>query len=359
MNEMETESKEKIQGAVKWFSNTKGYGFITPVEGSSFPDDIFVHQSAIHSDGYRTLDEQWQVEFEVSHDDDGKPKADNVTAIGGGPCNGPRKPRPPRRRRRRTHHDHDYEDEIEYDDVEHVTGNSGDGEIVGSGTIGIGESYDNGGGSGGGGGGGDMTTEHEHSSSIPGRRGRRSERDHGRDRNPHQRRPRQRRPRDNPREPREPQPIWHETLSEDVKQSLTDNHIRMTTGTIDISYHNARIKLGTRNYASLANEDGVLVEGSFQCESDGVAVFEWKRALRFTTSTTTGESEHETESGWNVFLDLSSFPSEISLMDESIKAVGVDETMLTLMGEGTADPRPALEANGFEMRRVVLTTKRR
>lgn len=49
------EMTEKVQGSVKWFSNKKGYGFITPVEGSPISNDIFVHQSAIHSDGYRTL----------------------------------------------------------------------------------------------------------------------------------------------------------------------------------------------------------------------------------------------------------------------------------------------------------------
>ena len=42
-----------------------------------------------------------------------------------------------------------------------------------------------------------------------------------------------------------------------------------------------------------------------------------------------------------------------------VQAVGVDETLLTLMGEGTADPKSTLIASGFEMRRVVLTTKRR
>jgi cold shock CspA family protein len=45
----------KIQGSVKWFSNKKGYGFITPAEGSPISEDIFVHQSSIHCDGYRTL----------------------------------------------------------------------------------------------------------------------------------------------------------------------------------------------------------------------------------------------------------------------------------------------------------------
>ena len=46
---------EKVQGSVKWFSNRKGYGFITPAEGSSITEDIFVHQSSIFCEGYRTL----------------------------------------------------------------------------------------------------------------------------------------------------------------------------------------------------------------------------------------------------------------------------------------------------------------
>jgi cold shock CspA family protein len=45
----------KVQGSVKWFSNKKGYGFITPAEGSPISEDIFVHQSSIHCEGYRTL----------------------------------------------------------------------------------------------------------------------------------------------------------------------------------------------------------------------------------------------------------------------------------------------------------------
>jgi cold shock CspA family protein len=46
---------EKVQGSVKWFSNRKGYGFITPADGSSITEDIFVHQSSIFCEGYRTL----------------------------------------------------------------------------------------------------------------------------------------------------------------------------------------------------------------------------------------------------------------------------------------------------------------
>ncbi len=52
---------EREQGTVKWFSNQKGYGFITRDAGG----DVFVHHSAILADGFRTLDENQRVEFNV------------------------------------------------------------------------------------------------------------------------------------------------------------------------------------------------------------------------------------------------------------------------------------------------------
>ncbi len=50
-------------GTVKWFSNAKGYGFISPDTGG---EDVFAHFSAIEADGYRTLKEGQKVEFDVS-----------------------------------------------------------------------------------------------------------------------------------------------------------------------------------------------------------------------------------------------------------------------------------------------------
>ncbi len=49
-------------GTVKWFNNSKGFGFIAPAEGG---DDVFVHFSAIKSDGYRSLNEGQAVSFET------------------------------------------------------------------------------------------------------------------------------------------------------------------------------------------------------------------------------------------------------------------------------------------------------
>ncbi len=64
------------KGKVKWFSNQKGYGFITAEDGS----DIFVHYSAIQGDGYKTLGEGQEVEFEVNKGPKGD-QAVNVTAV--------------------------------------------------------------------------------------------------------------------------------------------------------------------------------------------------------------------------------------------------------------------------------------
>ncbi len=50
-----------VKGTVKWFNNQKGYGFITPENGK----DVFVHHSSIKGEGYRSLDEGQQVEFEI------------------------------------------------------------------------------------------------------------------------------------------------------------------------------------------------------------------------------------------------------------------------------------------------------
>jgi CspA family cold shock protein len=64
-------------GIVKWFSDEKGFGFITPDEGSK---DLFVHHTSIEADGYRSLAEGAKVEYESEQGDKG-PKAINVRVI--------------------------------------------------------------------------------------------------------------------------------------------------------------------------------------------------------------------------------------------------------------------------------------
>jgi len=63
-------------GTVKWFNNTKGYGFITSDDGT----DVFVHHTDIQGDGFKSLDEGDSVEFEITEGPKG-PKAANVRKV--------------------------------------------------------------------------------------------------------------------------------------------------------------------------------------------------------------------------------------------------------------------------------------
>ncbi len=65
------------QGTVKWFNGEKGFGFITPDGGDA---DVFVHFSAIQADGYRSLEENQRVEFDVTAGAKG-PQAANVRVV--------------------------------------------------------------------------------------------------------------------------------------------------------------------------------------------------------------------------------------------------------------------------------------
>lgn len=78
---MQGQGQGKETGVCKWFNVQKGFGFITPSQGG---DDLFVHQTAIHAQGFRSLEEGEQVEFDREmNPEKGKPKAVNVTGPNG------------------------------------------------------------------------------------------------------------------------------------------------------------------------------------------------------------------------------------------------------------------------------------
>ena len=66
-----------MKGSVKWFNPDKGFGFITPEDGAK---DIFAHHSAIQMDGFKTLEENQKVEFDVEESDKG-PRAANIRSV--------------------------------------------------------------------------------------------------------------------------------------------------------------------------------------------------------------------------------------------------------------------------------------
>ncbi|MCX5756359.1 MAG: cold-shock protein [Gemmatimonadetes bacterium] len=68
----------RTTGTVKWFNDDKGFGFITPSDGSK---DCFVHHSAIQAQGFKSLAEGQKVEFDVVQGQKG-PAAENVVKVG-------------------------------------------------------------------------------------------------------------------------------------------------------------------------------------------------------------------------------------------------------------------------------------
>jgi len=66
-------------GTVKWFNDSKGYGFIAPDDGGK---DVFVHHSSIQGSGFKSLSEGAKVEFEVRQGEKG-PEASNVVSVAG------------------------------------------------------------------------------------------------------------------------------------------------------------------------------------------------------------------------------------------------------------------------------------
>ncbi|GBF99813.1 hypothetical protein Rsub_12566 [Raphidocelis subcapitata] len=92
--QQQQQKDERLKGTVKWFNATKGFGFITPAgDDSGEPkEDLFVHQTSIQVEGFRSLREGEEVEYDVEEGPDGRTKAINVTGpSGSAPLGAPRR----------------------------------------------------------------------------------------------------------------------------------------------------------------------------------------------------------------------------------------------------------------------------
>jgi CspA family cold shock protein len=76
-NELLKEKSKMATGTVKWFNAEKGFGFIAPEDGSP---DVFAHYSAIATSGYKSLDENQKVEFDLAQGPKG-PQAENIRPL--------------------------------------------------------------------------------------------------------------------------------------------------------------------------------------------------------------------------------------------------------------------------------------
>lgn len=155
--------------------------------------------------------------------------------------------------------------------------------------------------------------------------------------------------------------------------------IRTSSGTIDVSLDKSRVKLGTQGYASVVHADGIIGEGTFVCDSDGSATFTWERCISCDGMDWVSEGDKVAvlpsglslmDGKWTEMLKVNhlalipfvavlSITTLLSFSTDNVIAVGPEETAETLWGEGKVDPKEALEANSFLMRRVVLTPRRR
>jgi CspA family cold shock protein len=143
--------------------------------------------------------------------------------------------------------------------------------------------------------------------------------------------------------PKQRTPFFHESIADEAKIQIQAKGFELgDKSTVDVSFGDNRIKLGQVGYAGLAHASGMLAEGTYTCDNKGLVSFKWERALKFGGGT------------WK-HSDTGDLLMKLSLTEDDVSPVTPGETPESLWGAGKTDPKEALEANGFQMRRAVLT----
>lgn len=160
---------------------------------------------------------------------------------------------------------------------------------------------------------------------------------------------------------KEREPPFHDAISHEAKLEIaTKGLVLGEKSTLDVAIGDVRLKLGQGGYAGLASAEGILGEGTYTCNVDGIIRFTWQRALRFSDGVW---SSHDTDPLLKTInlakgkLMLLRMPTTTSsyIRADKVAPIEAGENPEKLWGEGKTDPRDALEQDGFLMRRVVLT----
>jgi len=141
--------------------------------------------------------------------------------------------------------------------------------------------------------------------------------------------------------PREPP--FHSVIEDTVKEKIAAKGVDLGQKmTIDVAHGESRVKLGQGGYAGLAHAGGMVGEGTYTCDAKGNVSFKWERCLEYK------------DGAWSKG-DTGKLMKSMSLVSDKIGPVGADETAESLWGADKGEPGEAFEANGFKMKRVVLT----
>eukprot|EP00934_Nitzschia_sp_Nitz4_P007939 Nitzschia sp. Nitz4//scaffold23_size168460//103106//104477//NITZ4_002228-RA/size168460-snap-gene-0.108-mRNA-1//1//CDS//3329543662//7929//frame0 len=294
---------EKVKGQVKWFNNRKGFGFVSPATGG---DDLFLHHSKIVSEAeYKTLKDGLEVEFEIGTDENGKRFADKVTlADGSAVPAAPPRPSPKAKKQKPEEGAKDAAEEAAEPAAKTNNKKKGKGKKQGDAKP-----------------ANDQAAPEAEEAKKKGR---------ARNQKKNNNRP----------------PKWHEELDASVLKSMEDRSIRIDAGRVFVSLGDARLKVGTGGFITVAHSSAVVAEGSYTCDKEGAIAITWTHVLKLDGDAwklSTPEAE------------AAVLPTSLSLKDDAVTATPDSETPETLWGAGKPDPKDAFEPNGFQMRKVAFT----
>jgi hypothetical protein len=283
------------------------------------------------------------VSFETITDDAGKLKCQNVTSADGSPCPGPE----PRERNRRGRKPKKDSSDEKSGDEEAAAGDDGA-----------------------------EGTEGKEPSDKPNRNARRRRRKNGKKEGEDAGGDNAEKPKAEKREkkPKPERKSWYDDLDKTVQENLESREIKMDSGRAFVSVGDARLKLGTGGYMSLAHATGMVAEGKYVVDAQGKIAATWEHVMKhdgsewkvstveaengslMTEIDLTGGKLSSNRKMLLTFLNVSYIDVRCQYVFlDSVKPTASSESTETLWGEGKGEPtQEALEQSGFQMRKVAV-----